>query len=493
MSRIFTIVEGLENLGAIKTGGQGSVYKGRRQASIYTAIKLLPTPIHTESADDKNFRSFQSEVEKLYKVNEQASPYVVKILSSGLTESGSFPYIEMEYIEGPDLCELLQAPHPGIFSIREVIKVAEQLASALAHCHRVGIQHGDIKDNNVRYNTRSGNYVLLDFGLALMNEEQRRTSLRHAGAIEFMAPEQNEGLMLPQTDIYSFGVVLYELLAGRVPFVLTDRSETARTTVMLQHMEAALPDLTALRYENLPAGRADRQWEAEVPDWLLAVIHKCLNKRPADRYADGIALQEAVNQGSLTVAPLSSQGAAANHDVRLLNTAAAADVPVLQSENDRLLMLVDQYRQEKLEQDKKLNAMHTLLLRAGGTFNSVKGVFELKSSILHVSGYVAGLFVAAMLVFAAALFRMGERRHLPAPVSYHITYRNALRTALPGIVPYVTDSSQSAAKRAAQARAAARYRHSLYADDPAYDSRNASSAAGKGKKRKRIHIFGITF
>jgi serine/threonine protein kinase len=205
MSKVFTIAEGLENLGAMKTGGQGSVYKGRRQATIHTAVKLLPTPVLSQSDDDKNYRNFQNEVQKLHKVNEQGSPYVVKILSSGLTESGSFPYIEMEYIEGPDLCELLQPPHPKIFPVREVIKVADQLASALAHCHKVGVLHGDIKSNNVRYNTRSGNYVLLDFGLALMSEEQRRTSLRHAGAIEFMAPEQSRGEMLPQTDIYGYG------------------------------------------------------------------------------------------------------------------------------------------------------------------------------------------------------------------------------------------------------------------------------------------------
>jgi serine/threonine-protein kinase len=107
MSKVFTITEGLENLGAMSTGGQGSVYKGRRMGPVFTAIKLLPTPIHTESEDDKNFRNFRNEVTKLQKVNEQPNPNVVKILSSGITDSGSFPYIEMEYIEGPDLCELL--------------------------------------------------------------------------------------------------------------------------------------------------------------------------------------------------------------------------------------------------------------------------------------------------------------------------------------------------------------------------------------------------
>src|SRR5919107_1123227 len=127
MPRVFTITEGLENLGALKTGGQGSVYKGRRIGEIFTAIKLLPTPIHSESADDKNFIAFQNEVQKLKKVNEEPNPNVVKILSYGLSETGNFPYIEMAYIEGPDLEELLKPPHNPVFTVKEVIKVAEQL------------------------------------------------------------------------------------------------------------------------------------------------------------------------------------------------------------------------------------------------------------------------------------------------------------------------------------------------------------------------------
>src|SRR5258706_11146393 len=145
MSRIFTITPGLENMGALKTGGQGSVYKGRRIGEIITAIKLLPTPIYSETAADKNFTRFQNEVEKLKKVNEEPNPNVVKILSSGITETGNFPFIEMEFIEGPDLEELLKPPHEKIFTIKEVIKLADQLACALCHCHGVGVKHGDIK------------------------------------------------------------------------------------------------------------------------------------------------------------------------------------------------------------------------------------------------------------------------------------------------------------------------------------------------------------
>lgn len=301
MSKVFTITEGLENMGALRTGGQGSVYKGKRMGEIITAVKILPTPIHTENADDKHFRNFKNEVEKLKKVNEVPNPNVVKILNSGLTESGSFPFIEMEYIEGPDLEDLLKPPHSPVFTVRETIKLADQLANALAHCHKVGVKHGDIKSNNVKFNTATGNYILFDFGLAVMSDEQRRSSIRHAGAVEFMAPEQHDGEMFFQTDVYSYGVILYELLAGTVPFPQANKGETSRNAVMLSHMEKPVPDLMALRRTHLPEDWPDlkKKTEMNVPLWLINVIKKCLEKAPEKRYANGLALQEAILQHSL--------------------------------------------------------------------------------------------------------------------------------------------------------------------------------------------------
>ncbi|QJD94873.1 serine/threonine protein kinase [Mucilaginibacter robiniae] len=343
MSKVFTITEGLENLGALRTGGQGSVYKGRRTGTIYTAIKMLPTPIHAESEDDRNYRNFQSEVAKLQKVNEQPSPHVVKIMSWGLTESGSFPFIEMEYIEGPDLSELLQAPHEPLFTLKEILKIADQLAAALAHCHRVGVKHGDLKSNNVKYNVHSGNYVLLDFGLAVLSDEQRRSSLRHAGAIEFMAPEQHElGQLLLQTDVYSYGVILYELLTGEVPFPLPQGAgaETSRNQVLLAHLEGQVPDAIAKRSQSLPQswGESKRQQEMQVPQWLLEVIYRCLEKAPEARYASGVALQEAIVSGSLRAA----EGWGKTSPI-----AQALSADVLQRENEQLQQQLLQLQEEQ--------------------------------------------------------------------------------------------------------------------------------------------------
>ena len=289
-------------MGAMKTGGQGSVYKGRRLQQVTTAIKLLPTPIYSESEEDKNYLDFQNEVRKLKRVNEHHNPHVVTILSSGITDSGNFPFIEMEYIDGPDLSDLLQPPNEKVFTIKEVIKVATQLSSALAHCHQQGVKHGDIKSNNIKFNTHSGNYVLLDFGLSIMSDEQRRTSLRHAGAIEFMAPEQNEGELYFQTDVYSYGVVLYELLTGNVPFPLKDKGESARNAVRLSHMENTPPEVTDQRRKAVTQTswpEKTKEQEAVIPAWFIAMVNKCMAKKYTDRFSNGMELHDFIVTNSL--------------------------------------------------------------------------------------------------------------------------------------------------------------------------------------------------
>lgn len=299
MSKIFSITKGLENLGALRTGGQGSVYKARRGEEI-TAVKILPTPLHSEDLEDKSYRDFQNEVTKLKMVNESPNPHVVKILSSGITDSGSLPFIEMEFIEGPDLQDMLLVPGTKAFTVTEAIRVAEQLSDAIAHCHKVQVKHGDIKSNNVKLNVKTDKYMLLDFGLSIMSDEQRRTSLRHAGAIEFMAPEQNDGEMLKESDVYSFGIILFELLAGEVPFPLGSNSETSRNAVMVSHMEKPVPDLLEIRRSNLPDNWNEEKKNAEmqVPLWLQAVIAKCLEKLPVNRFRDGIELHKAISDSN---------------------------------------------------------------------------------------------------------------------------------------------------------------------------------------------------
>ncbi len=393
MARVFTITEGLENMGALKTGGQGSVYKARRIGEIISAVKLLPTPIYSETLDDKHFTDFQNEVNKLKKVNQDPNPNVVKIISSGITDTGNFPFIEMEFIEGPDLEELLKSPHDPVFTIKEIIKVAEHLSNALSHCHKADVKHGDVKSNNVKFNVHSGNYILLDFGMAMMSDEQRRTSLRQAGAIEFMAPEQNDGKMLFQTDIYSFGIILFELVAGIVPFPLRDRGETSRNRVMVAHMESPLPDMMALRRQHIPATWPDdkKEREMQVPEWITRMIDKCLEKKPDNRFVNGTELHNYVVYHSTS--PVA------------YNQVATEALKTLEKETVKLRR-ENQDLQKELLKYQQPNAQDTYVQQASYTQNKRRG-----------SGKWLWLLLLAMvLVFVAYTFIKSEPAENDKPV-----------------------------------------------------------------------------
>ncbi len=381
MAKIFTITEGLENMGALRTGGQGSVYKAKRTGEIITAVKLLPTPIYSESPDDKNFTDFENEVNKLKRVNQNPNPNVVKILSSGITETGSLPFIEMEYIEGPDLEELLQSPNDPIFSIKEVIKVADQLSNALLHCHKADVKHGDIKANNIKFNVHSGNYVLLDFGMAVMSDEQRRTSLRQAGAIEFMAPEQNEGRILLQTDIYSFGIVLFELVAGTVPFPIKDKGETARNNVMLAHMENEPPDVLAIRKIAMPSSWSEerKEFEMQVPEWLVNTIYICLQKKPERRFNDGEALHNYI---------------VLRNTKAVTSITAGDEVLQLQQEKHKLIEERDTLRQQLLLFQKRENEKTSPVSENHSAYkpNRKKGAFPFLFFLLLIASVATGMY-----------------------------------------------------------------------------------------------------
>ena len=392
MAKVFTITQGLENMGAMKTGGQGSVYKGRRIGEIITAVKLLPTPIFSESNEDKNFRDFKNEVQKLKKVNEKPNPNVVKILHSGLSETGNFPFIEMEYIEGPDLEELLKPPHNPVFTIKEVIKVAEHLSNALAHCHSLDVKHGDVKSNNVKFNIHTGNYVLLDFGLAIMSDEQRRTSLRQAGAVEFMAPEQNEGHMLFQTDVYSFGVILFELLAGTVPFPLHDKGETARNNVRLAHIDTLPPDVVSLRKEALPQTWPEdkRAREMIVPLWLITAIYKCLKKKPENRFSNGMELHEYIINNSI-------QASDQNHSE--YENAVKDNFQKILKEKEQLQQQILQYREQLNSKEQEVNELKSGSYNKNNDGKSFSDNIKTSSNSTQKKGVSATAFT--VLVFIA--------------------------------------------------------------------------------------------
>jgi len=188
-------------------------------------------------------------------------------------EERSRPYLVLEYIDGITLREVERKD--GRLPVPRAVDIATQLAAAMASAHAQGISHRDLKPENVLV-TAEGRVVVTDFGIALMAGARRLTwrwLTSTMGTPDYMAPEQVEGKRGDaRTDVYALGIMLFEMLAGRVPW-----EGDNPLVVMAQHVNAPLPSL--------------RELAPGVPAPLEAIVTKCLRKNPDERYADAGELQ----------------------------------------------------------------------------------------------------------------------------------------------------------------------------------------------------------
>ncbi|MEW5875644.1 MAG: alpha/beta fold hydrolase, partial [Candidatus Zixiibacteriota bacterium] len=208
-----------------------------------------------------------------------------------IDELDGIPFLVLEWVPGVDLDA---SGRPGPLGSEEFLQLALPVAEALAAAHRIGMIHRDIKPNNVRV-TPDSRVKLVDFGLAkiVSNGEIVTTSNALMGTVAYMSPEQAKGEeILPASDVFSFGVLSYELLTGRRPFPGQRAPEILYGIVHEPH-----PPLASLR-PDLPAG-------------LIAALERCLTKRPQERWRDGAELAEALRRSSRHSAILSSDGTAA--------------------------------------------------------------------------------------------------------------------------------------------------------------------------------------
>jgi tetratricopeptide (TPR) repeat protein len=258
----------------IGRGGMGIVFLGERddgQFQKQVAIKLISTGIASAESLDR----FRGERQILARLEH---PNIARLLDGGVAENGS-PYIAMEYIEGRPIHEYSVAQQ---LSLRQKVALFRSVCSAVHFAHRNLVVHRDIKPGNILV-TQEGIPKLLDFGIAkLLNaadagsQETVTAPLLRAMSLDYASPEQVRGLPITTTsDIYSLGVLLYELLAGKKPYTLASKTldEVLRILAIEDPVSPAL-------------------LSRELAGDLEAIILKAMRKEPGERYASAEELSE---------------------------------------------------------------------------------------------------------------------------------------------------------------------------------------------------------
>jgi eukaryotic-like serine/threonine-protein kinase len=239
------------------SGGMADVYLADdRELGRQVALKLL----NERHANDEQFvERFRREAQSAAGLNH---PNIVSIFDRGQAE-GTY-YIAMEYLDGRTLKELLVRNGPTPIPI--AIDYARQILSALSFAHRGGIVHRDIKPHNIVVR-KDGRLKVTDFGIARSGASQMTEAGSIVGTAQYLSPEQARGAPVDQrSDLYSLGIVIYEMLTGKVPF-----TGDAPVEIAMKHLNAVPEPPSKLR--------------PEIPHDLDAIVMRALAKEPEQRYA----------------------------------------------------------------------------------------------------------------------------------------------------------------------------------------------------------------
>ena len=244
----------IEELGK---GGMGKVYKVYdTKIKEKVALKLIKPGI---ASDRETIERFSNELRLARKI---AQRNVCKMFDLGDSQGAHF--ITMEYVHGEDLKSMIQMT--GSLNVGAVLSIGKQICDGLAEAHSLGVVHRDLKPQNIMID-KGGNAKIMDFGIARFLREKGITGASMMiGTPEYMSPEQAEAKEVDQrSDIYSLGIILYEMATGHVPF----EGETALSIAMKHKGEAP---------------KNPKQLNPNIPDDLSSVILRCLEKEKTKRY-----------------------------------------------------------------------------------------------------------------------------------------------------------------------------------------------------------------
>jgi eukaryotic-like serine/threonine-protein kinase len=274
--------------GRLGYGGMSTVHRAfdlRLERQV--AVKVLAGHL----AEDPTFVSrFQREAQAAARL---VHPNIVQVFDSGQDGTGEY-FIVMEYVEGSSCAEILR--DYGWVEVDEALSIIEQACEGLQYAHRHGVVHRDVKPGNL-LRARDGAVKLADFGIAKATEQSSITQVGSVlGTASYLAPEQARGEEAgPQADVYSLGVVAYQLISGRLPYEASSLTELA-----LKQQQEEPPTLDTL--------------VAAVGPELADAVAMALALRPADRYQTALQMRQALEAGARGIPPagLRSGGAVAD-------------------------------------------------------------------------------------------------------------------------------------------------------------------------------------
>ena len=292
-------------------GGMGVVYKGYEPAlGRHVAIKeLSPALAHDPNLVERFLREARS-------MAALSDPHIIQVYFIGTDEATQQPFFAMEFVDGDSLSGLLK--REGKLSVENALKIMHQTAQGLATAHDKGVIHRDIKPGNLML-THRGQVKIADFGIALATQDisKKLTSTgEFVGTPGYLSPEVCLGKVVDQrSDIFSLGIVLFEMLSGKTPF--TDESPLG---LMLEVVKAEIPDIRGLN--------------AEVDPQTAAILTRMVAKEPHDRFQSCHDLAAA-----LEAHPLVAKGGTVKLPVAapLANNATMIGAPTPGSQPQRLV------------------------------------------------------------------------------------------------------------------------------------------------------------